>query len=177
MNYELSSDCRSLLEKYNINFKKADLKQLDKIIEIYSERMQWFKDKGIKQWSKYLENHPKSEFAEVISKGYYFILEKEDKIIAGFEISADSTYWNDNEANAYYIYKLVVKVGNKKIGNIIFDICKDIAKTNNKEYLRLNCESGNLKLNDMYENHNFKFIRKGFKGDYYYSLRQCKIGE
>ena len=65
--------------------------------------MQWFRENEIKQWSRYLENHSKSEFEEVISKGNYFILENNNKIIVGFELSTDSKYWNDSKTKAYYI--------------------------------------------------------------------------
>lgn len=175
MNYILSNNCKNSLQKQNINFKKAEPNELDKILEVYSERMQWFKNKEIKQWGKYLEHHPKSEFEEVIKKDDYFILEKNNEIIAGFELSTNSKYWNDCKTKAYYIYKLVTKVGNKDIGNIVFDICKDLAKTNNKEYLRLDCLSTNKKLNDIYEKHHFKLIKTGYEEGYHYSLRECKI--
>lgn len=131
--------------------------------------------KKIKQWGKYLEHHPKSEFEEVICKRNYFILERNNEIVAGFELSTDSKYWDDNKTKAYYIYKLVTRVGNKGIGNIVFDICKDLAKANNKEYLRLDCLSTNKKLNDIYESHSFKLVKTGCKEYYHYSLRECEI--
>lgn len=175
MNCILSMDCKNLLQKQNINFKKAELNEIDKILEVFSERMQWFREKKIKQWGKYLEHHPKSEFEEVICKRNYFILERNNEIVAGFELSTDSKYWDDNKTKAYYIYKLVTRVGNKGIGNIVFDICKDLAKANNKEYLRLDCLSTNKKLNDIYESHSFKLVKTGCKEYYHYSLRECKI--
>ena len=175
MNYMLGMDSKNLLQKQNINFKKAELSEIDKILEVYLERMQWFKEKEIKQWGKYLEHHPKSEFEEVICKGNYFILERNNKIVAGFELSTDSKYWDDSRSKAYYIYKLVTRVGNKEIGNLVFDICKELAKANNKEYLRLDCFSSNKKLNDIYEKHNFKLVKTGCKDYYHYSLRECKI--
>lgn len=175
MNYEISNECNNLLKMLNINFKKARLDELDKILEIYLERMKWFKEKGIKQWGKYLEHHPKSEFEDGIKNGYYFILEKDNEIISGFELSTDSKYWNDENTKAYYIYKLVTKVGNKEIGKLVFDICKDLAKANNKDYLRLDCLSTNAKLNDIYENHGFKLVRNGSEDYYNFSLRECKI--
>lgn len=175
MNYMLGMDSKNLLQKQNINFKKAELSEIDKILEVYLERMQWFKEKEIKQWGKYLEHHPKSEFEEVICKGNYFILERNNKIVAGFELSTDSKYWDDSRSKAYYIYKLVTRVGNKEIGNLVFDICKELAKANNKEYLRLDCLNSNKKLNDIYEKHNFKLVKTGCKDYYHYSLRECKI--
>lgn len=175
MNYNLSKECKKMLQMQNINLRKANCNEIDKILTVFLKRMQWFRENEIKQWSRYLEHHSKSEFEEVISKGNYFILENNNKIIVGFELSTDSKYWNDNKTKAYYIYKLITSVGNKKLGNVIFEICKDIAKVNNKDFLRLDCLSTNQKLNEIYERHNFKLITTGCRGYYNYSLREFKI--
>ena len=118
-----------------IELKKANIIDIDEIINMYAERMKWFKENEIKQWSRYLTNHPKSEFIQSIENGDYYILTKNDKIIAGFEISTDSHFWNDDKTNAYYLYKVVTKVGYKNIGKEIFKIAKQIAKENKKDYL------------------------------------------
>lgn len=177
MNYELSNRCRSLLEKQDISFKKAKLDELDKILVIYSERTKWFKDKKINQWSKYLEHHPRKEFQKAIKEGYFFLLKKNKKIIACFELSYDSKYWKDSNSQVIYIYKIVTKIESKKLGSIIFEICKDIAKTNNKKRLRLDCLSTNKKLNAIYENYGFKLIRTGCEDYYHYSLREYIIDD
>lgn len=65
----------------------ANISDIDFILELYSERMQWFKDNNIKQWSKYPTNHPKSEFEEAINNKNYYIIKNNDKIVAGFEVS------------------------------------------------------------------------------------------
>lgn len=166
---------KEMLEN-NITYEKAKLTDLNEILSMYKERSQWFKEKGIDQWRKYLINHPKEEFVDAIKKGNYYILKKENQIIAGFEISTYSSFWNDSLSKAYYIYKIVVKVGNKNIGKYIFNIAKTIAKENKKEYLRLECKTSNKKLNDIYMKHGFEFIRSG--QDYYdYTLREYKINE
>ena len=164
-----------LLQK-NIIFEKANIKELDNILKLYKERMLWFKLKGIEQWSKYLTNHPKEQFAQVIEKGDYYILRKENEIIAGFEISTDSHFWDDNKSNAYYLYKVVSKVGYKNIGNEIFKIAKSITKINKKDYLRLDCLSSNKKLNELYEKHGFKYVKEGIDS-YHYTLREWKVSE
>lgn len=92
----------------------------------------WFKQHNIVQWKKYLEHHPKPEFVDEIEREYFFILKKNGKVIAAFELSTDSKFWNDNDDDAYYIYKIVTKVGSKHLGNIIIDICKYIAKQSKK---------------------------------------------
>ena len=157
-----------------IKFKKANIYDIDEIINLYVERMNWFKENGIKQWSKYLTNHPKEEFMHTIEKGDYYILRKNNEIIAGFEISTDSHFWNDDTTNAYYLYKIVVKVGYKNIGKEIFELAKQIATVNKKEYLRIDCLSSNKKLNQIYNNHGFKYVREG-QDFYAYTLREYRI--
>lgn len=161
----------------NYTIKLANMNDIDLILQLYSERMQWFKDNNIKQWSKYLTNHPKSEFEEAINNKNFYIILKDNEIIAGFELSEDSREWKDNVTSSYYIYKVVTKVGHKNIGNIIFQKCKEIARKNGKKYLRLDCLKSNEKLNNIYESHNFKLVRYGSNERYNYSLRELKIDE
>lgn len=177
MNYELSEKTNEILNNKGLSFEKACINDLDNILKLYQERMKWFKEKEIKQWSKYLEHHPKDEFIDVINNSNYFILKKKNEIIAGFELSTDSKYWKDEKTKAYYVYKLVIKVGYKNIGELIFEICKDITKNNNMDYLRLDCLKNNDKLNKIYNNHGFKFIKNEYEDYYSYSLRELKIDE
>lgn len=177
MNYELSEKTNEILSNKGLSFEKACINDLDNILKLYQERMKWFKEKEIKQWSKYLEHHPKDEFIDVINNSNYFILKENNEIIAEFELSTDSKYWKDEKTQSYYIYKLVIKVGYKNIGELIFEICKNIAKNNNIVYLRLDCLKNNDKLNQIYNNHGFKFIKNGYEDYYSYSLRELKIDE
>jgi ribosomal protein S18 acetylase RimI-like enzyme len=161
----------------NYTIEIADISDIDSILKLYSERMQWFKDNNIKQWNKYLTNHPKSEFEGAINNKNYYIIKNNEEIIGGFELSTNSKDWEDNITPAYYIYKVVTKVGYKNIGDFIFEKCKEMAKSNGKKYLRLDCLKSNEKLNDIYESHNFKLVRYGNNERYSYSLRELKIDE
>ncbi len=66
MNKNLSTGMIRKLTEENIALKIAKMSDLEDIIELYKERIQWFKDNEIDQWSRYLKNHPKSEFIEAI---------------------------------------------------------------------------------------------------------------
>ncbi len=157
-----------------MKIEKAKIESLDEIIKLYADRSAWFKSNNIKQWSKYLINHPKEEFIKTIENGNYYILIENDKIIAGIEISEDSRIWNDETTNAYYLYKVVTKVGHKNIGKYLFKYAKEITLKDGKEYLRLDCLATNKKLNEINENNGFKFVKEGY--DYYhYILREWKV--
>lgn len=180
VNYEVSENIIRKLKEKNMIFSKAVINEVDEILNIYTERMKWFQEHEIKQWRKYLDHHPREEFEDVIKNGYFFTLKQNNKIIACFELSTNSKFWNDEYTSAYYIYKIVTKVGCKAVGNLMFEICKDIAKTNHKKYLRLDCLQSNKKLNDIYNNHGFKLIKNGYENkNYYYgfSLRELEVDE
>lgn len=172
MDYNLNSEIEKILNDKNIKFMKCEIKDLDEVINLFEERTKWFRENQINQWSKYLEHHPRKEFEDVIKNGYYFVLKENDNIIAGFEISTDSKYWKDDITKAYYIYKIVTKINYKNIGDLIFMICKNIAKNNNKEFLRLDCLNNNKKLNEIYNKHGFKLKYTGCQDYYNYSLRE-----
>lgn len=161
----------------NYTIEIADICDINSILELYAARMQWFKDNNIKQWSKYLTNHPKSEFEEIINSKNYYIIRNCEEIIGGFELSTNSKDWKDDITSAYYIYKVVTKVGYKNVGDFIFEKCKEIARLNEKKYLRIDCLKSNEKLNNIYENHNFKLIRYGNNERYSFSLRECNVDE
>ena len=176
MVYKLDLETEKLLKEKNIVLEKAKINDLDNIIELYSERMKWFKENEMKQWSKYLEHHPRDEYIKVIEKEEYFVLKENNNIIAGFELTNDSKYWRDEKTKAYYIYRLVIKVGYKNMGNLIFKIIKNIAQENDKQYIRLHCLRSNQKLNEIYQNHGFKLMGS-IKKEYDYNLREYKIYE
>lgn len=161
----------------NMKIEIAKYSDLSSILNLYSERMKWFQDHHIKQWSRYLLNHPIQEFEEAIEGKRYYVIKENGEIIAGFELSTDSKEWNDNITPAYYIYKVVTKVGHKGVGKVIFDKCKEMARENGKKYLRLDCLKSNEKLNALYEKHNFRLIRYGCNERYHYSLRELKIDQ
>lgn len=175
MNYNLNLDIQLELKNSNYSFDRASIDDIDKILEMYKERMEWFKEKEIKQWTKYLKHHPKEEFMDIINKGCYFIIKENSNIISGFELSTNSKYWRDNFADAYYIYKLVTKVNYKNIGKFVIKICENIAINNNKNKLRLDCLKNNKKLNTVYENYGFKLIKTGYEDSYSYALREYNI--
>ena len=174
MKRKLSKEIEQILVENNIIFEIANLKQLDEIYELYNNRTNWFKENNIKQWSRYIIRH-ESEFPIAIENKNYYILKKNNEIIAGFEISNNPGYFEDN-GKSLYLNKVVSKIGYKNIGTFIFMICKDLAKNNNMKYLRLDCIKWNDKLNEIYEKHGFKLVGCG-KSDYEYCLRECNVYE
>lgn len=50
MQYILTDKIQELLNLENISLNKATLNDLENIIDLYKERINWFKEKQIEQW-------------------------------------------------------------------------------------------------------------------------------
>ncbi len=162
-----------IMDDYIVEMAKPS--EIDVILNVYKERIDWFKKNEIIMWNKYLEHHPKEEFLKAILNQTFFVVKKDDEIIACFELTDENRFWSKNDSRAYYVYKIVTKPGNKGIANIIFDFCKETAILNNKNYLRIDHVKRNEKLNNIYENHGFKIIDSGQVDYYEFNLRQLSI--
>ena len=147
---------------------------IDAIMQLYKDRVNWFRWKKQTQWSNYLINHPKEEFLLYIQKGEYYVLRKEQNIIGGFVLTADSDCWQDDSANALYLRRAVTKVGYKHLGNCIATEAKKLAAEAGKESLRLECVFSNEALNRLWENMGFVFVRD-VECKYHFTLRELKI--
>lgn len=161
------------LDDYTV--KLANPNEIDTILNIYKERIDWFKKNEIRMWSKYLEHHPKEEFLKAILYKTFFVIKKADKIIACFELTDENRFWGKNNSRAYYVYKIVTRPKNTGIAKIIFDFCKETAMLNNKKYLRIDHVKCNEKLNNIYEKHGFRIMDSGRVDSYEFNLRQLTI--
>ena len=94
-----------------------------------------------------------------------YLVTIDQQIIGGYLLlENDYSYWNekDNQDHAYYIHKLFILAPYNKKGysRQIIDHIKNIAQTQNKDYLRLDCRYQNIKLNQLYDKLGFKIVRK-----------------
>ena len=147
---------------------------LDEIWELYKRRTLWFRWKKQSQWTHYLLHHPKAEFLTRITNGEYYIVRKADQLIAGFSLSTDSENWQDDSANAWYLCRVVSLPGYKNIGEYITAQAKHLAVEAGVAYLRLECLHSNTRLNQIWEDLGFRFVREA-TADYHCSLRECAL--
>lgn len=157
-----------------IFISKATKDDINNILQLYRDRITWFKCKNQSQWNSYFKNHPKEEFLKKIEEHEYYIVKKGEELIAGFTLSKDSSIWGDTETNACYLRNVVSKIGYKNIGSYIVSEAQRLAQEANQEYLRLECVSSNAKLNEVWENHGFSLVRD-MQDKYLFSLRELKI--
>ena len=167
-------DYNEHIDDPQLTIRMATLTDIDAIIQLYKERVTWFKWKKLSQWTHYLQNHPKEEFMRKIELGEYYVVLKDDEIVGGLALSTDSEQWMDDTANAFYLCRVVSKIGYKNLGNYMAEEAKRLAKEAGKEFLRLECVYANTKLNETWEKLGFAFIRD-VEDRYHSSLREYVI--
>lgn len=145
--------------KYNIVL--AQEKDLKKINNLYSKRLNWFNENNIKQWGENYPNKYNIEYLKeqmVINK--LFVIKNNNKIVGSMLLKNDDPkFWDDNE-KAYYIHHLVTDINTHGIGIKLIDFAKEECIKNNKTYLRLDCVSKNEWLNEYYKNLGFEYYGK-----------------
>lgn len=164
-----------------LRIKKAKLEQLDEIIKLYEERMQWFKERGIEQWERYVNNHPKEEFLEALSNDRLYIVKKDNEIVGAVEFKEYDELWEDNQVGVY-MKKIVTKSEYRGIGTFIIEAAKRISKRLEASFVRLECRQSNPILNDIYQNHGFEYVRTVSRPEivqqdivYSYNLREYRM--
>lgn len=160
---------------------KANINQLADIINLYEERMQWFKERAIQQWERYVSNHPKNEFLEALNNNRLFIIMKKDEIVGAVELKEYDDLWEDNQIGLY-IKKLVTKSSYRGIGKYIISTAKRVAEKRNLQFVRLECRQSNPILNEIYEGHGFELVRTVSRPEvaqpdivYSYNLREYRL--
>lgn len=159
-----------------IHVEQATAADIDAVMQLYKDRINWFRWKKVPQWGHYLQHHPREDFLERINAGEYYVLKRGEECIGGFALLEDSDHWQDEQTNAYYLRRAVAKVGYKNLGRIVAAEAKKIADAAGKEALRLECIYENERLNALWENLGFAFVRDA-EGSYHCSLRQWKEKE
>lgn len=161
-------------ETLSVRMAAAD--DLDLIMELYKERVSWFKWKKISQWVTFLINHPKEEFLRYIENGEYYVVTKSGKTVGGFVINADTRYWEDESADALYLRRVVTDPTYRHLGEYIVEQVKKLTEEAGKSTLRIECIFSNQELNNVWDKLGFKFVRD-VESNFHFSLRELKLTE
>lgn len=157
-------------------FRLAKYEDLDDVILMVRERIEWFRSKDILQWREYLIHHPVEEWAQAITNKQLYVVLDDDKVIGCIQFQYyDPEYWDDTYQ--LYIKKLCTKVGYRKVGKVLIDEAIKLAKEKNFSKIRLDCRSTNKALNKIYEDYGFRLVRSGTLSRYPYpfNLREMEI--
>lgn len=163
------------LLKYNgYEFRKANIEDIDLIIELIQKRIDWMDEVGIKQWNttNYMECYPRSHFVDILNDLY--VVTKDKEIICAGTLYESDDRWT-KKGSAYYIHHLVTDFGYKGLGYFFLDNALVLARKNNKEYLRLDSATTNTKLEKYYTDYGFIPVGTCIDGLYEGILREIKL--
>lgn len=124
-----------------MEFRQAVMGDLLQLKDMYKRIIQNMNEQDIQIWD---DIYPCEFFEEDIKNSQLYVFLNNDEIVAAFVLSntnlgENAVKWNDNHAKALYIDRLGVniKYSKKGIGSLMLDKAKEIAKTQDAEYLRL----------------------------------------
>lgn len=147
----------------------ANIKDLDKIMEIIKEIQKEMKAENNPQWNEDDDYPSREKFITDIENKNLYIYEEKD-IIKGFiAIAKDYGEYDEllktTNKPAFILHRIAIKKENRKegIATILFNYAEDLAKKGNIKLLKADTEEHNIKMNNL-------FIKLGFikKGEFEY---------
>ena len=157
-----------------LNFRKAKLEDIDRILELICQRIDWMDKNNIDQWNntEYLEVYPKSYFMQNID--YFFVSENNKKIVAATALYKNDYRW-ETSAKALYVHHLVADLKCKGAGKQLLQYSENYAKENGFNFMRLDSAVGNIKLEKFYTDQGYKEVGTCIDGNYYGILREKQL--
>ncbi|TXL61733.1 GNAT family N-acetyltransferase [Cerasibacillus terrae] len=138
--------------------RKATEKDIYPIFQMLHDIAVILEQKGICQWTNFLEKEAITEVrAGVLANTTYIVEDKQNKLVATFNYSNkqndwDMALWGKRQDNAFYIHRLAVhpKFRHQQIGYRLLQwMDKNHALENG--YIRLDCVRDNQVLNQFYK--------------------------
>lgn len=162
-------------QKY-YHFQLAKPAMVDDVFRLIVSRIEWMEQQHIQQWNTthYTEVFPKEYYLEMIKQHHLYVLKDDEKIIGAAIILEKDTRWND-DTPSYYIHNFVSDVHYQGAGGLILQRVEDMARQDNKDYVRLDCMSSNEALNHYYEKKGYQMVGYCQEGEYHGHCRQKKI--
>lgn len=147
-----------------IEIKVATTHDSSVIINMLKQIAKWMKDNDINQWRFLLDGGDDEEIEQAISNKETYIVLKDHEIVATFTLLYKQSEWDghiwgdDISSKSLYLHRLAIipTYMKKGIGKSILTWIQDNA--HDKEYLKLDCVTDNIKLNNFYKCNAFELI-------------------
>ena len=141
--------------------RKAELRDIQEIMEIVSETIPIMKVEGSDQWD---DMYPlRKDFEQDLQNGSLFVFEHNQEIVGSITVDQtqpkeyETITWTRNE-RAFVFHRLAVKPGVRKLGiaSQLIDFAEKYALLNGVKYMRIDTYSLNQKAQQL-------FLKKGYK--------------
>lgn len=161
-------------------FRQGTVNDVPYIMKLIKKRIDWMDYKGINQWNKthYIEHYPTNYYIQAAKEGKLYVLSNiENQIIASAVLLTKDIRWEQNISSAYYIHNLVSSIEKKNAGKEIIQYIEELARLQEKDYVKLDCAVDNQKLNQWYEMLGYKYVGTITDGEYKGGLREKRLKE
>ena len=92
----------------NYRFRRAQPADVDSIIDIIQERIDWMDRQGLYQWNKthYMQRYPREYFLQRVMAGeFYLALDEQEKPAGIMALLTEDPRWEGSEPkNCYYVH-------------------------------------------------------------------------
>jgi ribosomal protein S18 acetylase RimI-like enzyme len=144
-----------------LHIRKAKTDEYFIALNLLKEAAVWLKERQINYWQSWL--NPDENYKNWIKSGFnlgqFYFVEKNDEIIAMYRLQHDDEpFWGKRDDSAVYVHSLTTKrkLHGEQLGYSILKIIEEIARQDNRHYLRLDCGVDNKALCQYYSNFGFK---------------------
>ena len=134
------------------NIQYAEECDLDAILALIKERILWMEERGMDQWNKgdYLSYYTPEYFLTHIRAKEFLVMKHEEKLVGAVGFFHDDERW-DHDSRFVYLHHLAASPHHPGTGKALVLACEKEARDLGKIGVRLDCQKGNVKINDFYE--------------------------
>lgn len=156
---------------------KAQISDLDSIINLIGQRIDWMDQVGIKQWNTtdYFGVYPRSHFESYINRGIMYVARlTENGPVLGVEalLPADPRWPDGDIVNAWYVHHLATSLEEKGLGREMIRLTEELGRAVGLERIRLDCDIKNVFLNTYYQSQGYEMCGQCVDGAYSGNLRE-----
>lgn len=159
-------------------FRRGTSDDVPHIMDLIKQRIDWMDRNGINQWNKthYLEHYPNIYYIQAAERGLLYVLSNSNnQIIASSVVLTEDKRWTPTDTDALYVHNLVAAIGESGAGKKIIQSVEELALSQNKNFVRLDCAISNEKLNQWYEILGYKHVGITVDGEYQGCLREKRL--
>ena len=140
-----------------MNFRQAALRDVDAIIELVQQRIDWMDAMGLHQWNEtdYFGRYPRDYWEDRI--GYFLVGEENGKVVVAVALYTEDVRWTRDghytgtaSGDAYYIHHLVTSTAAKGAGAAMMRYVESYALEHEVHLLRLDSAIDNKVLESYY---------------------------
>jgi ribosomal protein S18 acetylase RimI-like enzyme len=161
----------------DIRIIRAEIGDLDRVLEILEEASRWLSSKGLEtQW------RPSPTFRQTIKdnieRGDVYVVKGLKGTVGTITLQwNDKKFWGDLPQDAGYIHKLAIKRSHagQRLGLRLLNWAEAKTQAEGKSYLRLDCLASNRTIREYYERAGFIHVRDTLAPGWKASLYEKKL--